>query len=67
MQCEDDPNVIYGGDVDDSIDEFKRDYASLGDLILSDLLLGKNRIAFVREIIFLRSKLLCCLFLRSMA
>lgn len=50
MQCEDNPNVIFGGEIDESIDEFKRDIASLGDLILSDLLLGGDRVAFVSHI-----------------
>lgn len=44
MTVESDPNVIYGGDPDDSDSE---NYASLGDLILQDLRLGENRNSFV--------------------
>lgn len=53
MQCEDNPNIIFGGELDETIDEFKRDYASLGDLILSDLTLGGERVAFVRSITYI--------------
>lgn len=44
MQTEDDPNVLYGGDPDDSINQ---GCASLGELILLDLKKGGDRMAFV--------------------
>lgn len=44
MQTEDDPNILYGGDPDDSINQ---GCASLGELILLDLKKGEERMAFV--------------------
>lgn len=43
MQVESDPNVIYGGDAD----ETSEIYASLGDLIIKDLRLGENKTSLV--------------------
>jgi hypothetical protein len=42
MSVLDDPNVIYGGDIDESEDSFDN-YPSLGFQIVSDLRLGQNK------------------------
>jgi hypothetical protein len=43
-----DPNVLYGGDIDESEDSFAS-YPSLGSLIVSDLKIGENKTSFVSE------------------
>ncbi|KAG5667503.1 hypothetical protein PVAND_015482 [Polypedilum vanderplanki] len=48
MQCEDNPNIIYGGDVEDAYEEGeKRNFESLGQMILENLALGNNRPLFI--------------------
>jgi hypothetical protein len=47
MQCEDNPNIIYGGDPDDTLEEQRIDYKTLGQMILRDLALGGDRPSFV--------------------
>lgn len=44
MCDETDPNVIYGGDIDDLSD---REFVSLGDMMVSDLRKGGEKTAFV--------------------
>lgn len=44
-----DPNVIYGGDIDESEDSIKN-YTSIGAQIVSDLGLGGDKTAFVRNV-----------------
>lgn len=46
MSTLNDPNIIYGGDIDESEDSFAS-YSSLGSQIVSDLRLGENKISFV--------------------
>lgn len=46
MQVENDPNVLYGGDPDESA-AIDMNCPSLGHLILSDLKLGENKPSFV--------------------
>lgn len=49
MQSADDPNIIYGGDPEETtkVDE---NCPSLGDMILSDLKLGENKPSFVSDL-----------------
>lgn len=49
MDVMEDPNIIYGGDVEDEDDEIV-EYASLGDYIVKQLKLGYNRTSFVSEV-----------------
>lgn len=44
MQVESDPNIIYGGDLDESAHE---DYSSLGDMLVKDMKIGGNLAALV--------------------
>lgn len=44
MSEENDPNVMYGGDIDDLSE---RPYVSLGDMMLADLRRGGDKPAFV--------------------
>lgn len=57
MQVEDDPNVIYGGDPEEST-AIDVNCPSLGYMILSDLKLGENKPSFVS---------FCCCFLLDVA
>jgi hypothetical protein len=45
MRCEDDPNIIYGGDV--SNEENPNIYKTFGQALLSNFKLGGDRPAFV--------------------
>lgn len=49
MQVENDPNVIYGGDVDAVL--FNKIYASLGEMIVSNLTKGLDKPASVSSIL----------------
>lgn len=55
MKTESDPNIIYGGDPEEStaIDE---NCPSLGDMILNDLTLGENKPSFVSDFKVLKSR-----------
>lgn len=44
---ESDPNILYGGDTEGSINE---GCATLGELILSDLKKGEDRVLFVSTV-----------------
>lgn len=44
MTTESDPNVIYGGDPDESLNI---SYASIGEQIVADLKIGANKKSFV--------------------
>lgn len=46
MGTETDPNVVYGGDLEETEEQFD-EYESLGDLVLTNLKLGFNRTSFV--------------------
>jgi hypothetical protein len=44
-----DPNILYGGDLIESNEPIEAQYKSIGDLILTDLKLGEDRTSFVSE------------------
>lgn len=54
MQVENDPNVIYGGDVDVLL--LKKIYASLGEMIVFNLRKGLDKPAFVSSKLTKRQK-----------
>jgi hypothetical protein len=47
MSLENDPNVIYGGELIDTPGPISEMFASLGELIFEDLKMGENRTNFV--------------------
>lgn len=47
MLAESDPNVIYGGDPEADSEAATVRYASVGDMIVTDLKLGGNKTSFV--------------------
>ena len=57
MSVDSDPNVIYGGDLEETSEVSFARYASLGDLIVQDLKIGENKTSFVSLAKFLPLRL----------
>lgn len=54
MEAQSDPNIIYGGDPDE--ENLSSGFASVGELLMSDLQIGGNRTAFVSFLLAIKYK-----------